>query len=901
MTFGPLYVSRPLLNGQEVAQHFIAQGLGSTLDPAEMHITVLYSKQPFHWEKVPPTTGDLVVPPMRRARGVGVHSVDRQMKKLGGFNVVAMEIQAQNEGVQKLIERWWEYRAAGASHDYDGFNAHITVSYAGTGVDVSKIKPFPGVLRFGPEIRKPIEKDWKPDLTKERPAAKSVHPGHRDNPVDVVAPGDLDRAVKRVWDPTEAQAAAGNYGKAHAVVGGLPVTIETPRDRVRSGTGPGGRLWSVVMPAHYGYVKRTEGADGDHVDVYIGPDAHAAGRLPVWVVDQVDADTRAWDEHKAMLGFPHREAARDAYLAAFSDGRGRERVGAVARMTFSEFLYWLRHGDTAVPLLLLPVAKSVRTVVFTPTASGCGGTDTACGCRSGGTMPDTQPAASPRGVGLLSKAIALAWPGLNKAQREDLIKDAAVTAGVELGKAENHLLTGEGIPMVEDQWDGPPDDRIKTVAAYGPDSSVPAGSVGVGPSQDASGAGADRMEREYSRPTPQKPGSVQMATEALGAKLRAHGAALKSFMAFGKSMDSRLGMIEATMSTAAVPTLDAAAVDAAVAKAVSGALAKAVPEIVRAVAKAAKAKGKGEGEGESDKDAESESGSGEDEEEEEDEDEEAEQEESGSGTEIEIVNELEEEGEGEDENEAKKAAHKAAAQERLTAKGLVRLARKAAADASDAMDDGMMHAGKRHHKKAAKRMAKARMHAAVAKSLRGGNAGASMKAIEASIAGVAKALKESRAKNQDKWPTGKSAAAPATSAAAPAAAAAAAVPAAQSPDVVKAMTELAAAVAKANAGYALLTADVQKVMQIVGGQSRSPDASSGPPVTELFKGDVLTFDGKTKQINELWQNREITAADRDKAMDALNTMRQPGLPSAMVDATIAACPAPVQAILKKAA
>ena len=43
----------------------------------------------------------------------------------------------------------------------------------------------------------------------------------------------------------------------------LPVTVETAKGQERSGAAPDGTRWSVKLPADYGYVKRTRGADGD--------------------------------------------------------------------------------------------------------------------------------------------------------------------------------------------------------------------------------------------------------------------------------------------------------------------------------------------------------------------------------------------------------------------------------------------------------------------------------------------------------------------------------------------------------------------------------------------------------------------------------------------------------------
>ena len=148
-------------------------------------------------------------------------------------------------------------------------------------------------------------------------------------------------------EPTEAQKAAGNYLKHHTSFQGIPISIENLKGSKRSGIDPNGKEWAVTMPAHYGYVKGTEGADGDHVDVYLGPDPTSTA---VFVVDQQDLKTKAFDEHKALLGFATREAALDAYDRGFSDGKGRDRIKAVARLTVPEFKQWLRRHDTTKPV-----------------------------------------------------------------------------------------------------------------------------------------------------------------------------------------------------------------------------------------------------------------------------------------------------------------------------------------------------------------------------------------------------------------------------------------------------------------------------------------------------------------------------------------------------------------------
>lgn len=148
-------------------------------------------------------------------------------------------------------------------------------------------------------------------------------------------------------EPTDAQKEAGNYKKGHARWNGLDLSIENAKGSERRGTGPDGVEWSVTMPAHYGYFRGTEGADGDHVDFYMGddPDVQHA-----YVIDQVDADTGAYDEAKVMLGYDAPQDARDAHSAAFSDGKGAARRGGMMKLTIPELKEWLASDKTKQPI-----------------------------------------------------------------------------------------------------------------------------------------------------------------------------------------------------------------------------------------------------------------------------------------------------------------------------------------------------------------------------------------------------------------------------------------------------------------------------------------------------------------------------------------------------------------------
>lgn len=164
--------------------------------------------------------------------------------------------------------------------------------------------------------------------------------------------------------PSPAQMEAGNYRKGHMTLHGLDITLETPKGGTRVGKDGS---WSVEnFPAHYGYVKGTEGKDGDHVDVYVGDDL-ASER--VWVVDQIDPKTKAFDEHKAMLAFPDQDAAIRAYDAAFNDGSGPRRREAVTEVPVQQFKAWLANGDTKAPFAD-QVTGTVKKADIVPTRAG---------------------------------------------------------------------------------------------------------------------------------------------------------------------------------------------------------------------------------------------------------------------------------------------------------------------------------------------------------------------------------------------------------------------------------------------------------------------------------------------------------------------------------------------------
>lgn len=143
-------------------------------------------------------------------------------------------------------------------------------------------------------------------------------------------------------EPTEAQIEAGNYKKGAIKFQGLDISIENPKGSTRSGTDPDGNKWESKIHQHYGYIKRTEGADGEHVDVFVGDNPESE---KVFIIDQVNKDG-SFDEHKIMLAMNDKKSAIAGYKKNYQKGW---KVGPVTEMSVDEFKEWLE-GDTTKPL-----------------------------------------------------------------------------------------------------------------------------------------------------------------------------------------------------------------------------------------------------------------------------------------------------------------------------------------------------------------------------------------------------------------------------------------------------------------------------------------------------------------------------------------------------------------------
>jgi hypothetical protein len=129
--------------------------------------------------------------------------------------------------------------------------------------------------------------------------------------------------------PAMAGAAGGlgikKIGAAHRLQGRLKfrnllISVENRKHSIRKWYDPHAkREGKTVMKYPYGYIRMTEGLDGDHLDCFVGPNEKAE---KVYVIMTRKApDFNKLDEQKCMLGFDSAKEAKRAFLSHYDNPR----------------------------------------------------------------------------------------------------------------------------------------------------------------------------------------------------------------------------------------------------------------------------------------------------------------------------------------------------------------------------------------------------------------------------------------------------------------------------------------------------------------------------------------------------------------------------------------------------
>ncbi|MRX33210.1 phage portal protein [Aminobacter sp. MDW-2] len=134
-----LYVRRDVVNAAEIKAW--AEGQGITDIVPDLHVTIVYSRTPIDWIKAgnafewgPERDGSMLIP----------KGGPRVVEPLGNMTAVLMFASSQ------LCWRHEEIVRAGASHDFEDYQPHISLTKAP--VDLNTIEPYRGRIVLGPEV-----------------------------------------------------------------------------------------------------------------------------------------------------------------------------------------------------------------------------------------------------------------------------------------------------------------------------------------------------------------------------------------------------------------------------------------------------------------------------------------------------------------------------------------------------------------------------------------------------------------------------------------------------------------------------------------------------------------------------------------------------------------------------
>jgi hypothetical protein len=187
-----LYVSRQLKNAGEFRTWAKEQGFAKTLAPADIHVTIAFSKTALDWDAVGNSVDEIRIPA----------SANRSVEPLGDKGAVVLRFTSK-----ELTKRWQQIRDAGASWDHPGYKPHISITYDAGEIDLDDVEPFTGELVFGPERFAEVEDDWDEKITEAEVSKGSYRTFHKNKAArraHALSPSaqrrSVDAAVREVVD-----------------------------------------------------------------------------------------------------------------------------------------------------------------------------------------------------------------------------------------------------------------------------------------------------------------------------------------------------------------------------------------------------------------------------------------------------------------------------------------------------------------------------------------------------------------------------------------------------------------------------------------------------------------------------------------------------------------------------
>lgn len=146
-----IYISRKVLNSEDITRWAKEQGFVSTLPPSDFHITQVYCKDVVvDWTTIPSSDIEMLF-----------LEDDDHERSVELFNVGACVLEVHSD---ELIERSDELAHMGIKSKFPDYRSHITITYKKPdALDIANIEPYRGPIILGPETWEPIgDSAWEP-------------------------------------------------------------------------------------------------------------------------------------------------------------------------------------------------------------------------------------------------------------------------------------------------------------------------------------------------------------------------------------------------------------------------------------------------------------------------------------------------------------------------------------------------------------------------------------------------------------------------------------------------------------------------------------------------------------------------------------------------------------------
>ena len=151
-----LYIQRNVKNAKDIIKWAKSNGFKTTLQPDDMHVTIAFSRKNVNWDSID-----------EKNDSFKISGGKREMAKFR--DAIVLKFSSKT-----LQNRWKEIIQKGASWDYESYQPHISITYAGDDIDLSKIKPYTGDIILAPEERNEVSDDWI-DNVSEKGIRKAIY------------------------------------------------------------------------------------------------------------------------------------------------------------------------------------------------------------------------------------------------------------------------------------------------------------------------------------------------------------------------------------------------------------------------------------------------------------------------------------------------------------------------------------------------------------------------------------------------------------------------------------------------------------------------------------------------------------------------------------------------------